>query len=74
MQLTTEDGKPFKEGDRLFNYYDLRVGTVGEINPLDRGWFDFKHDNGTSAFLNGERVCSLEYAKVRGWLPDTLVI
>lgn len=54
----TEDGHPFKEGDRLYNYYDCKWGVVGEIDR--QGWFTFRHDDGTSATLNSVRVSKQE--------------
>lgn len=53
--LTTEDNRtPITEGQRLFNYYDQKWGTVGRIDS--DGWFDFHHEDGTKALLNGARV------------------
>lgn len=41
----TEDGQPFKVGDRLWNYYDCEWGTVlSEPDPFD-GWFEFQPEN-----------------------------
>jgi hypothetical protein len=64
--IYTEDGAELTAGDRAYNYYDRKAGTVGTIER--DGWFDFTHDDGGSAFLNGERVCSLDYARRRGWV------
>lgn len=56
--LTTEDNRtPIVEGMRLFNYYDQKWGVVGEIGR--DGWFKFRHDDGTSAILNGVRVSTI---------------
>jgi len=30
-------------------------------------WFDFKHDNGSTSILNGQRICTIEFAKSRGF-------
>lgn len=63
---TSNDGVRFAPGDVLFNYYDMKVGTVGPLDTAD--WFDFEQLDGTVKLLNGERVCSLGFAKSRGWL------
>lgn len=58
--LTTEDNRtPIVEGMRLFNYYDAKWGVVGRIDRSD-GWFDFIHDDGSRALLNGVRVSTVE--------------
>jgi hypothetical protein len=31
-------------------------------------WFEFLHDDGTSASLDGSRVCSEGHARSRGWV------
>ena len=57
--LTTEDNRtPIVEGLRLFNYYDRKWGVVEFIGI--GGWFTFRHDDGTSACLNGVRVSTRE--------------
>jgi hypothetical protein len=38
------------------------------IEEWSNYWFDFQHDDGTSALLDGSRICSTRYAKNRGWL------
>lgn len=67
MELTyqTEDGVEVRAGDRAYNYYDMQPGVIGRDNG--NGWFDFQQDDGRIKTLNGERVCSLEYAKRRGF-------
>lgn len=62
---TASDGTTLTAGDKAFNYYDMKPGTVGAID-FD-GWFRFTHDDGTSATLNGERVCSLATAAAEPW-------
>jgi hypothetical protein len=67
MAIVTEDGRTLTPGDRAYNYYDRKWGYIhpDEIEP--DGWFYFVHDDGTSALLNGERICSADYATARGW-------
>jgi hypothetical protein len=67
--MTTEDGVQFAEGDDLFNYYDMKPGTVRVGSTDQQGWFYFDHADGTDALLDGSRVCSLAYAERKGWLP-----
>ena len=65
--ITTEDGIVLQVGDRAFNYYDHKPGTIQSLSP--DGWFDFHHEDGTSALLNGERICSLDFARrFHGWI------
>jgi hypothetical protein len=69
VTITTEDGKQLTEGDRAYNYYDMKPGYIkpNSITMLPDAWFDFIHDDGTRAMLNGARICSIEYAKRRGF-------
>jgi hypothetical protein len=53
--IVTADGATLKVGDRAFNYYDCKWGKIEEINRHD-DWFTFRHEDGTSAVLNGERI------------------
>ena len=64
--VKTEDGIKLEAGERAFNYYGRKPGVIGDIES--DGWFDFNHDDGTKAFLNGERICSVEFAKRKGWM------
>lgn len=67
-EIETEDAVTLKVGDRAFNYYDHKVGTIlGPINERD-SWFDFAQDDGTTKLLNGARICSLDFAIRRGWI------
>lgn len=68
-KVRTEDGKLLFSGDRAFNYYDMLPGVIGPIDS--EGWFDFKHDARTSsATLNGERICTIEFAQAQGWMSS----
>jgi hypothetical protein len=31
-------------------------------------WFNFIHDDGTSASLDGSRICTNEFARRKGWM------
>jgi len=61
----TEDGAEVSAGDRVYNYYDMQPGIIGRDHGS--GWFDFQQDNGRIKSLNGQRVCTLETARRRGF-------
>jgi hypothetical protein len=68
MKLKTEDGQEVKIGDRVYNYYDMKPGVIeGPVREMPDPWFDVKHDDGTVSILNGQRICSMEYAVRRGF-------
>lgn len=70
MNYITEDGVEVAEGDRVYNYYDMKPGVIGRPSGSTDGWFHFKPDNGGQyTILNGARICTIEYAKGRGF-PD----
>ena len=62
----SEDGATLKQGQRAYDYYTMEPGTIGKPNGSD-GWFDFHHDRGTRELLNGQRICTLAFAKRRGF-------
>ena len=54
--VITADNKTVRIGDRVFNYYDGKWGTI--VGPISNdGWFDHKADDGKFTSLNGERIC-----------------
>ena len=79
--IQTEDGEVVMEGDRIYNYYDMWPGTIvpgsirnynrgGQLSPLKDLWFDVQRDGGDErdvAMLNGQRICTIEFAKRRGF-------
>ena len=66
ITITTEDGATATKGDRLYNYYDMKPGTIGRMEH--DGWFEFNHEDGTRSFLNGQRVCTIAFAARKGWV------
>lgn len=86
MKITTADNKTLEQGDRAFNHYDHKAGTIERIDswpqpdtmkgqssstPISEWsnyWFDFRHDDGTVALLDGSRICSIELAQRRNWV------
>lgn len=68
MEYKTEDGVTLKTGDRAYDYYNMKPGTIGkDAGSHPDPWFDFNHDDGTVCLLNGQRICTIEYAKRRGF-------
>jgi hypothetical protein len=81
--IRTEDGIEVREGDRIFDYYTMKAGTIGTLDlhleprtdayygPEMQGsltpWFIVHHDDGTRCLLNGQRICSLAAAERKGW-------
>lgn len=57
-EITTEDGKIVREGDRVFNYYDGWWGTLGPIDS--EGWADVTRDDGKRSYLNGQRIATYD--------------
>ena len=57
--IRTEDGCFLSPGERAFNYYDLKWGTIGD-DMDSSGWFSFFHDDGTRCTLNGERISTYD--------------
>jgi hypothetical protein len=66
MKVRTEDHKLLIEGDKAFNYYDMKEGVIAFIE--EDGWFEFHENDGHKTTLNGERICTIEYATRRGWI------
>jgi hypothetical protein len=60
------DGVRAEVGDEVFNYYDMRKGTIKSFDTLSGRdlWFDL--DNGD--YVDGSRCCSIETAVKKGWL------
>lgn len=79
--VRTEDGVEVAEGDTVFDYYSMAVGVVGkiegertdefhssEMQGSTNPWFDVIHEDGKHQLLNGQRICSVDAAKRKGWL------
>jgi len=62
--ITTSDGKYVSIGARVFNYYDRKWGKI-TTEPDMSGWFDVRHDDGTRACLNGDRISTYEPPVIR---------
>lgn len=63
--VTAECGAQLREGDRAYDYYGMKPGVVGEVG--NDGWFLFSHDCGSRSLLNGQRICSMLFARLRGF-------
>jgi hypothetical protein len=76
IHTVTEDDVFVFPGTRVYNYYDMKPGVIENIRQDDFDeavnlkrdlWFYVKHDDGSKALLNGERICTIEFAKRRGF-------
>lgn len=73
MNIRTEDGVTLQQGDDAYDYYNMKPGKIGRMasgadgDPPNDPWFDFDHTDGTSCLLNGARICSVEFARRRGF-------
>jgi hypothetical protein len=67
-QYVTEDGVDVREGDRVYNYYDMVPGTIGRP-AFDGEWFEFHSEDPhkSGGILNGQRICTMAFAKTRGF-------
>jgi hypothetical protein len=68
-EIRTEDGVIVHEGDRVYDYYNMKPGVIvpGSLTHAPDVWFDVKHDDGTRSLLNGSRICSITFAQRRGF-------
>ena len=57
--IKTEDDQIVQAGDRVFNYYDMKWGTI-RADVDASGWFHVDHDDGSSALLDGSRIASYD--------------
>ena len=69
-------------GERVFNYYDMKPGTIVEtarypdpptmpVHALDGGaawWVKVRHDDGSHALLDQSRLCTIDTARAKGWM------
>ena len=67
--ITTEDGATVFEGDRVYDYYSMKAGVIVDCSIIHAPdvWFDVLHDDGTKTVLNGQRICTMAFARSRGW-------
>lgn len=75
--FTTEDGVTVKQGDLVYDYYGMEPVVIGEPHGTS-GWFDVLRPGSVtvdrprgvrsrSGMLNGARICTVEFAKRRGF-------
>lgn len=79
VEIMTEDDVIVRHGDQVYNYYDMVTGTIRlrqhDVDKIDEFtnirsdiWFEFvRDDNGQTTILNGERICTIAFAKRRGF-------
>lgn len=81
--VISEDGVYFRSGDEVYDYYDMEPGVIeiseADQERLLRPetprrarktdiWFHFKpHGKSGVHILNGDRICSMHFARVRKW-------
>lgn len=65
QEWVTEDGIEVGVGTRVYNYYDMEPGEIAA--DAGQGWFDFRSDAGKVTLLDGSRVCSMGFARAKGW-------
>jgi hypothetical protein len=81
--IISEDDVKFFSGDEVYNYYDMKPGRLllTDDDQADlceprvtrkyrkrELWFYFIPDDGSQRqLLNGERICSRHFARVRGF-------
>jgi hypothetical protein len=75
--IITEDGIQRTKGSVVYNYYDMKPGRIvdldtdfqhGQEGDLKNGlWFSVRHDDGSTSYLNGARICSMDFALKRGF-------
>lgn len=66
----TEDGVPVQQGDLVYDYYTMEPVVIG--SDCGDGWFNTMRPGDPTKFskakmLNGSRICTLGYAKRRGF-------
>jgi hypothetical protein len=67
-QYRTEDGVTLETGDAAYDYENMKPGVIGEDAGgvgVNEGWFEFVHSDGMTDLLNGQRICSVDYARRR---------
>jgi hypothetical protein len=79
--IMTEDNAVVHPGDRVYNYYDMWPGTIQPLSDYDVNaalgsgvnikndiWFTVAPDDGGQrALLNGARICTIAFARQRGF-------
>ena len=70
IEFKTEDGVIVIDGDWVYNYYDMFPVQIclSDYRQSDDGWFNTaKVDGSRVPLLNGERICTLNFAVRKGW-------
>jgi hypothetical protein len=66
VTYVTECGATVAQGDRVYNYYSMEPGIIGR--SFDGTWFEFHGETSRKRTqLNGQRICTIEFAKRRGF-------
>lgn len=65
-EYTTEDGRTVHTGQLVYDYYSMEPVVIGRDDA--DGWFEVQRPEGgraTAGILNGQRICTIEYARRR---------
>lgn len=64
-EYLVDGGGTLKTGDRAYNEISRMPGVIGQDNG--DGWFFFEQDSGQVVLLNGPRICSMLFARLRNF-------
>ena len=68
--MVLEDGTVANEGDTVWNFYDMvpaLIVSIGSDGWADTECYDEEKDLTTHPMLDGSRMCSLAFARKKGW-------
>lgn len=80
IRLADGTSVPHEIGVQVYNYYDFKSGVIERLadqsEPDTSGllldglawWVGVRHDDGSHAYLDGSRMCSIEFATKKGWI------
>lgn len=66
FEYRTDDGRIVSTGDEVFSHYTMSQGVIGD--DMGQGWFRFVSPETGRDMLDGQRICSLDYARRMGWV------
>jgi len=82
FELADHEWVPLKLGQRVYNYYDMKPGTIGKLptyaQPFTGGpagpawWCEIVHDDYSTSSLDGSRLCTIKTAIRKGYHTQEL--
>lgn len=66
MDIITEDGATVGKNAIVYNYYDMEPVIIAR-DPDHQGWFEVRNSANEYNILNGQRICTIEFARRRGF-------